>query len=119
MCLAARPEVIARMQARAAPETIELYLFRHAFEGQPLHAVIAAQLGFDVRVPVHTDDISLLRFLANSGRGVAVVPEMGVADDLSSGRLRSVPLVDSPRVDVYATFSTKGARRPLIDAFLA
>lgn len=119
MCLAATPEVIARMQADDAPATTELYLFRHAFEGMPLHAVIAAHLGFDVRVPVHTDDISLLRFLANGGRGIAVVPEMGVQDDLTSGRLVSIPLVDPPTVDVYATFSTKGARRPLIDAFLA
>ena len=66
-----------------------------------------------------TDDISLLRFLANNDRGLAVVPEIGVREDLRAGRVERVPLHDDLRVHIYAIFLTKGVRRQLIDDLLA
>ncbi len=119
LCLAGTPELVASITApRADPLPTELYMFRHPFEGPPLQEVIASGLELDLDVPVMTDDISLLRFMANSGRGLAVVPEIGIKEDLASGRVRRIRLHDAPRIEIYGIFLTKGVRRSLIDRFL-
>jgi LysR family transcriptional activator of nhaA len=119
MCMVGRPDRIARIrETRTTPEDAELYMFRHPFEGPPLAEVIAQQYVLDTRVPVITDDISLLRFLAMGGRGMSVVPQMGVQADLDAGRLDRIVLEGAQPVEVYATFLTKGVRRALVDAFL-
>ena len=119
LCLAGTPELVSRITApRAEPLPMELFMFRHPFEGPPLSDVIASGLELSLKVPVMTDDISLLRFLANSGRGLAVLPEIGVKEDLASGRVRRIRLHDAPRIDIYGIFLTKGVRRALIDRFL-
>ena len=43
---------------------------------------------FDFKI--HTDDISLLRFFANSNDGVDIVPEIGVKEDLEMGNIEKV-----------------------------
>ena len=120
ICLAGTPALVQRLQQAPWPEDtpLELYLFRYPFEGPPLPEVIAAQLGVGVHVPVLTDDISLLRFLANTGRGLAVLPEIGVKEDLAAGRVVQLPLDGERQIDVFAIYLTRGVRRRLIDAFL-
>jgi LysR family transcriptional activator of nhaA len=119
LCLAGAPALVARLEAgdvEAGP--IELYMFRHHFDGAPVAERIAERFGVAVEVPVWTDDISLLRFLGNGGRGLAVVPEIGVREDLNAGRVGRVRLSDDLLVEIYAVFLTKGVRRELVDDFL-
>lgn len=116
VCLAGTPARVER--ARRGEGPVELYLLRHPFEGAPLDEVIADAFGWTVTVPVWTDDISLLRFLATGGRGLAVVPQMGVQADLDAGRLARLALPAPPQVEVYASYLTRGVRRQLIDRFL-
>lgn len=116
ICLAGTPALVDAV--REGRGRVDLFLFRHPFEGPPLAEVIARTFDLDVSVPVLTDDISLLRFLANSGQGLAAVPQMGVMEDLEAGHLARLDLDAPPRVEVYATFLTQGSRRQLIDRFL-
>lgn len=97
---------------------VELYSFRHPFEKTPLSERCADRYHIDVRLPVCTDDISLLRFLANSGRGLALVPEIGVWEDLKAGRVRGLEVPGEPVIDIHAVYMDKGGRRSLIETFL-
>jgi len=119
ICLAGTPEVVSRILSRPveSPHT-HLYMFRHPLQGLPLAETVAAELALEVDVSVMTDDISLLRFLANGGCGLAVVPQIGVKEDLESGRVRAISLKDPPRIDLYAVYLKKGARRPAVERFL-
>ncbi len=118
LCLAGTPAAMEALDGLAPGADLSVFGFRHLFEGEPVDVVAARLLGLSGRVRVRTDDISLLRFLANSGRGVAVVPEMGVQEDVASGRLatRSLPQLDP--IEVLAIHLTRGARRGIIDAML-
>lgn len=120
LCLAGTPELIRKVKRRrrtAMP--MELYAFRHPFEGDDPLSMVMERYQLEASVPVTTDDISLLRFLANAGRGVALVPEIGVMEDLSGGSLSRIRIDDAPMVEFYATFLRSGAHRELIDDFLA
>ena len=119
MRLVGTPELVADVRReRDEPFPVELYTFRHPFEGLPLPEVCAERFDLAPRVSVWTDDISLLRFLANSGRGLALVPEIGVWEDLKAGRVEGLEIPGGPRIDIYAVSLSKGSRRELVDAFL-
>ena len=120
LCLAGKPELIRRLKRRRSnPVEAELYMFRHPFERESTEESIAERFNLDIQVPLTTDDISLLRFLANAGRGFSLVPEIGVLEDLGTGQLARVRLDDAPQVDFYATFLKSGFHRELIEDFLA
>jgi LysR family transcriptional activator of nhaA len=118
--LVGTPELIGQVTAaRSDALPIELFMFRHPFEGRPLAQRCAERYGLDPTIPVWTDDISLLRFLANSGHGLALVPEIGVWEDSKAGRVEGLEVPGDPGIDIYAIFSNKGTRRDLAEAFLA
>jgi len=120
MRLVGTPQLIEQVVAARDEEALplELYVFRHPFEGR-LPEAFGAQHHFVPHVPVRTDDISLLRFLANSGRGCALVPEIGVWEDLKAGRVRALQLTDGPAVDIFAIHPIGGSRQQLVESFLA
>jgi LysR family transcriptional activator of nhaA len=118
--LVGTPELVAEVtEARSEPLPVDLFMFRHPFEGRPLAQRCAERYGLDPTIPVWTDDISLLRFLANSGRGLALVPEIGVWEDSKAGRVQGLEVPGDPEIDIYAISSRKGSRRDLAAAFLA
>jgi LysR family transcriptional activator of nhaA len=120
LCLAGRPEDIKKIKRRSAqPSRFDLFMFNHNFEGDLLEDWIRPKFNLQCEVPVLTDDISLLRFLANSGRGLAVLPEIGIQEDLAQGRLSRVRIADVPPVVFYAVFLKNGFHRELIEDFLA
>jgi len=119
LCIAGRPELIRRIKRRRSRSEAELYMFRHPFEREQLERSIAERFDLDVEIPITTDDISLLRFLATAGRGVSVVPEIGVREDLNAGTLSRVRLDDAPHVEFYAIFLERGFHRALIEDFIA
>jgi LysR family transcriptional activator of nhaA len=119
LCIAGKPDVIRAIQRRRSqPVEQELFLFNHQFEGDILEDAIRPKFNLRCSVPVVTDDISLLRFLANSGRGVAVLPEIGIQEDLNAGRLARLRIPEVPPVVFYAVFLKNGFHRALIEEFL-
>ncbi len=120
LCLAGKPELIKKIRRRRShPFEGELFLFNHPFEGDILEDSIRPKFNLDCSVPVTTDDISLLRFLANSGRGLAVIPEIGIQEDLNEGRLSRIRIAEVPPVVFYAVFLKNGFHRELIEDFLS
>ena len=119
LCLAGSPELVQRVKRRRKnPLKVELYTFRHPLDGREPAAFVAEKYHLEPHVPVTTDDISLLRFLANAGRGLALVPEIGIQEDLASGALSRIRLDEAPSAEFYATFLRHGAHREQIDDFL-
>jgi len=120
LCLAGTPEIVRKVERRRKrPLEVELYTLRYPFDGSEPAALLAKRHQLQPHIPVTTDDISLLRFLANAGRGLALVPEIGVQEDFSSGALSRIQLDNAPSVEFYATFARSGVHRELIDDFLA
>ncbi len=120
LCIAGKPESIKKLRRRRSqPHSTELFMFNHQFEGDILEDSIRPKFNLECSVPVITDDISLLRFLANSGRGLAVLPEIGIQEDLNEGRLSRVRITEVPPVVFYAVFLKNGFHRALIEDFLA
>lgn len=119
VCLAGKPDIIKKLKSkRKKTEPIPFFLFNHPFEGNPIEKVVEPRFGVQAETPITTDDISLLRFLANSGRGVAVVPEIGVQEDLNTGNLSRIVLDEIPTVDFYAIYLTKGFHQAAVQDFL-
>ena len=119
ICLAGRPEVIKKIRSkRKLLDQVDIFMFSHPFEKDLVKNVIEPRFKLEAKVPVSTDDISLLRFLANSGRGAAVVPEIGVQEDLNSGTLSRILLDEVPSIEFFATYLTKGFHKEAIDAIL-
>lgn len=52
---------------------------------------LIARLGIAPRIAAEVDDMAMVRLLAREGAGLAIAPEVVVADELASGRLRTVP----------------------------
>ncbi len=120
LCIAGTPDLIRKVKRRRTkPMPVELYAFRHPFEGRDPVELASESYMLEPTTPVATEDISLLRFLANAGRGLALVPEIGVQEDLRSGAISRIRLDDTPSVEFYATFLRNGSHRDLIDDFLS
>lgn len=120
LCLAGTPEQIRKLKRRRSrPLETEVYAFRHPYDREKVATSIEQRFNLDITTPVTSDDISLLRFLANAGRGVSIVPEIGVYEDLNAGHLSRVRLDEAPQIDFFAIFLKSGLHRQLIDEFLA
>jgi LysR family transcriptional activator of nhaA len=52
---------------------------------------LIARLGITPRIAAEVDDMAMVRLLAREGAGLALAPEVVVADELASGRLRQAP----------------------------
>ena len=120
LCLAGTPEIVRKVERRRRkPLGVELYTLRYPFDGSEPATLLAKRHQLQPYIPVTTDDISLLRFLANAGRGLALLPEIGVQEDFSSGALSRIRIDNAPSVEFYATFSRSSPHRELIDEVLA
>ena len=120
LCLAGTPALVRRMKrTRSRPTDMELFMFNHQVPADTLQAAIEARFCVKASLPVTTDDISLLRFMANSGRGLAVMPEIGVREDVSAGRLGVIRLEETPDVDFFAIYAKSGLHAGVIDEFLS
>lgn len=120
LCIAGKKQLVDAVKNTRRKNTlsVSVFMFHHPFEGDLLTDVIGPRYNLECEMPVLTDDISLLRFLANSGSGVAVLPEIGVREDLGEGRITSLRLEGVPKVAFYAVFLKSGFHRELIDKFL-
>ncbi len=101
MCIAATPEVIDALRQNTASGHIDVYKFRHPFEVEVMSKYVQPIAGCDLVLRMDTDDIPLLRFFANSGKGIAVLPKVGVLEDLELGMVDTLDLPRCPEVIIY------------------
>ncbi|MDF1662462.1 MAG: LysR family transcriptional regulator [Planctomycetota bacterium] len=101
MCLVAVPELIAEIRQKSLVENIDVFKFRHPFEVDVLEKYVRPIVDCELTLVMDTDDIPLLRFFANSGEGAAVLPRVGVLEDLAAGVVEAIELTRCPSVIIY------------------
>ncbi|MCA9632984.1 MAG: substrate-binding domain-containing protein, partial [Myxococcales bacterium] len=101
LCLVAVPRVIRRARRKNLKGPVDVFNFRHPFEVDVLSKYVEPALSCGLAVRLDTDDIPLLRFFANSGRGIAVLPRVGVLEDLEAGTVEAIELTRCPEVMIY------------------
>ena len=102
LCVAGTPALIRKLKRRRVKRmSIDVYKFRHPFEVDVLSKHVQPQLGCDLSLRMDTDDIPLLRFFANSGKGIAVLPRVGVLEDLEAGNVDAITIHSCPEVIIY------------------
>ena len=68
---------------------------------------LVVRLGIEIRVAAEVDDMAMVRLLAREGAGLAVVPEVVVADELAQGLLHAAPHA----LEIFETFYAITVRR--------
>jgi len=106
VCIVAAPSVIARLGDKTGAP-LDVFKFRHPFEVDVLEKHVRPLVGRDLVLRMDTDDIPLLRFFANSGKGIAVLPRVGVLEDLDAGTVQAVELPSCPEVMIYGITMTQ------------
>jgi len=111
-CLAGTKALMAPILRGKVPRRrFDIYTFRHTSELDVVQDLLRGKLGLDAVERITSDDISLLRFLANSGNGLVVIPEAGVQEDIGNGSIVQLPLPELPAVNFYASFLRQGFYR--------
>lgn len=109
MCLVAVPRLINKLRRKRFKGPIDVFKFRHPYEVNLIERYVQPQLGVDVTLRMDTDDIPLLRFFANSGEGYAILPRVGVLEDLEAGTVKAIEIEDCPEVMIYGITMTQPA----------
>lgn len=116
-CLAGKKALIGPILRGKTPrQRLDIYTFRHAAELDVVQELLRGKLGLDAIERMASDDISLLRFMANSGKGLVVIPVAGIQQDLENGALVQMPLPELPAVSFYASFLRQGFYRETLAA---
>lgn len=119
MIIAGKKKFINNILKRKSLKTkIPAFLFSYPFIKGDLMERMEKNFDHKFVFRLNTDDISLLRFFANSNDGVAVVPEVGVQEDLNSGSLEKVSLHFIEEVKFYALYSRSAIHFHEIEALL-
>lgn len=101
MCIVAPPKLIASLRRGKATGPVDVFKFRHPFEVNVMSKYVQPIIGRELILRMDTDDIPLLRFFANSGKGIAVLPRTGVLEDLEAGVVEAIELPRCPPVIIY------------------
>lgn len=101
MCIVATPDIIDAIRNRDLDEELPVFKFRHPFEVDVMDKFVRPLVRSELSLRMDTDDIPLLRFFANSGEGIAVLPEVGVLEDLETGAVDAIQLRRCPEVIIY------------------
>ena len=80
---------------------------------------LIARLGVQPRIVAEVDDISMVRLLAREGAGLAVLPEVALADELAAGHVQSAPFDLRIIETFYAVTVQRSFPHPLMDRLLA
>ncbi len=112
MCIAATPEIVDGIRKKRSTGPIDVFKFRHPFEVDVLARYVRPVVKRELALRMVTDDIPLLRFFANSGEGIAVLPKVGILEDLEAGVVDAIELPRCPEVNIYGITMMQAHRDP-------
>ncbi|WP_247651140.1 substrate-binding domain-containing protein [Roseovarius autotrophicus] len=75
--------------------------------------------GITPRVVAKVEDMAMIRLLAREGAGVALAPDVVVADELASGRLKRAPFALGLSERFYAIAMPRAFPHPALESLLA
>lgn len=99
--------------------SIDLYHFKHPFIDEDAIKKVEKKFDVNFNKKLSTDDISLLRFFANSGDGISIIPEIGVYEDLLKNQVEKVQVLDFKWIDFFVNYSKKAIRNNIIQEILS
>ncbi len=101
MSIVGTPKLIKAIR-RKRRKRLDVFKFRHPFEVDVLSKHVQPLLKqCELSLRMDTDDIPLLRFFANGGNGIAVLPKVGVLEDYEAGAVDVIELKTCPEVMIY------------------
>ena len=118
MCLAGQQQIIREIKAKKSMENLDLYAYRHPYDTEIAELLVGPLFKGKATVKMNTDDIPLLRFFANSGDGVAIIPKIGIMEDIKSGRMEYIPLLEAADLNVYGVYMKKMVREGVVENLL-
>jgi LysR family transcriptional activator of nhaA len=80
---------------------------------------LVARLGLTPRIAAEVDDMAMVRLLAREGSGVAIAPEVALADELAQGILRAAPFPLDVVESFYAITLARDFPHPMLAELLA
>lgn len=105
ICLAGTKKAMALLKKKkSSNKTIQLYEFTYPHMSKNYLKRFEKKYDCKFDVTLATDDISLLRFFANSGDGLVVIPEIGIREDIERNLVEAVPLSKSEKINFYAVY---------------
>jgi len=120
ICLTGSKSLITKLK-RERKKPIEMDLYHYSFPFLEGNVIEKIERKYNVRfnIKLQTDDISLLRFFANSEEGLSLVPEIGVMEDIEDRRLDKIDIKFVNSVYFYVVFPKVSAKKDFIeDIFL-
>ena len=126
LCLAGKAKILNSSQAaskkaktEATGKPVDVFNFKFPYKGDVIKDILYKKMKLQVSSRMETDDISLLRFFANSGQGLVIIPEVGVQEDVNSGVLKIEKLKGLPHINFYAIYLKDGIHQQMIGDFFA
>lgn len=107
ICIVGAPSTISAIRHKKTLKNLNVYKFRHPFEVELLRKYVRPLVKGELNLRLDTDDIPLLRFFANSGSGIAIIPKVGVLEDLELGRVDAIELSRCPEIFIYGITMTQ------------
>jgi len=105
ICLAGTKKAMASLKnKKSSNKSIQLFEFTYPHMSKNYLKRVEKKYDCHFNVTLATDDISLLRFYANSGDGVVVIPEIGIREDIDRNLIETVPLSKSEKINFYAVY---------------
>lgn len=115
LCLVMRPRKgLARKNYLAILEAERVYLPSAAMESRADFDHFTNSKGLTLKVGGEVDDVALLRVLALSGKGIVLIPKMGVVNDLANRNLVLIHEFKNFTQAFYAITRQKRFPNPLI-----
>lgn len=113
-----RKKVINKIiKERGLGKKIPAYCYTYP-TGDSLQEKLNSKFAHTFEFVLDTDDISLLRFFANSNEGVAIMPEIGVYEDLMKGELEKIPIRFVEDVKFYAVYNKRSTHKEEIEKII-
>lgn len=107
MCLAGTPGIIRAIREGSAVGPVPVFKFRHPYEVDILGRYVRPRYDCDFRLRMDSDDIPLLRFFANGGQGVALLPRAGIEDDHAVGVVDTLEVPGCPSIPIYGIIAVQ------------
>ncbi|GGX41949.1 LysR family transcriptional regulator [Tateyamaria omphalii] len=79
---------------------------------------LTARLGVQPRIVADVDDMAMVRLLAREGIGLALAPEIVLADEIASGQLVTAPFNTGITDTFYAVTTRRSFPHPMLDMLL-
>lgn len=118
LILAGKKKILNQIQMGGG-KVIDLFCFKHQLIDEFSLSELEKKLHVQFNKKLITDDISLLRFFANSGKGISLIPEIGVHEDLLQGLVEQIPLRDFKKINFYVNYGKKALRKSIVQEILS